>query len=180
MDGTVGAELAKPSDALRRSRVLEKRHELVPMFTVVPAPSVSPLSKLIAPLVAKFGFSALPSVTPSSVPPVSTVPSPLTTVPPVMLPLNEVSPPGPNTPPPPMSSVPPVLLMLPLTFTAPPVRLKLPSPPASTLPLMFSVVAGPTLKVPLLLQLVDDTVIVPAVRLSVPLLLKLVGLMLKL
>jgi hypothetical protein len=70
--------------------------------------------------------------------------------------------------------------MLPLTFTEPPVRLKLPSPPASTLPLMFSVVAGPTLKVPVLLQLVDDTVIVPAVRLSVPLLLKLVGLMLKL
>ena len=29
MDGAVGAELAEPSDALRRSRVLEQRHELV-------------------------------------------------------------------------------------------------------------------------------------------------------
>ena len=170
--------VALPPVLMLRMPAPVKSHRPVPRLAVTPLPSVNPLSKLMTPLVTKVGFSALPSVTPSSVPPVSTVPSPLTTVPPVMLPVNEVRPPVPKIPPEPMSSV-PELVMLPLTLTEPPVRLNVPSPPLSTLPLMFSTVLGPTLNMPELLQLVADIVIVPAVRLSVPVLVKLVGLMVR-
>ena len=123
---------------------------------------------------------ASPSVTALSVPPpLSTVPSELTTVPPVMVPLNEFRPPAPatpllpNTPAAPMSSTWPVLLSVPEMLTVVPVaRVKLPSVAVERLPPRLSVPPAVTASVPLLLPLAPDSVSVPPVALSAPVLLQ--------
>ena len=88
-----------------------KSHWPAPRLAVTPLPSVNPLLKVMVPLVVNAGFSAFPSVTPSSVPPVNTVPSLLTTVPPVMVPVNDDSASPPTTAP--ISTVLPVLFRVP-------------------------------------------------------------------
>ena len=79
------------------------------MLATSPLASVSPPLMNALPEVVKFELEASPSVTPvSAPPPLSTVPSVLITVPPTMVPENEVidRPPGPV----PMSRTLPVLV----------------------------------------------------------------------
>ena len=136
---------------------------------------------------------------------VRTVPSLLTSVPFLMVPLRLLRPPVPNSPALPMSSVLPVLSRVPVRFTVlPAVRLKCVEPvrsatvnalPRFRMPLLRLILPGllqlvgvmfsvPPLSfaVPLLVKVVGLTFIVPAVTLSVPVaaLVKVLGLMLKL
>ena len=108
--------VALPGVLMTCGTAAPKFHWPLPLLTVAPLASVSPLVKLIRPLVVKLGFNALPRVTPLSVPPLSTVPSVLTTLPPTIVPDNADSdnPPAP----PPMSTV-PVLVRVPVKLTTP-------------------------------------------------------------
>src|ERR1700722_3676528 len=101
---------------------LAKPQVLLPIATVNPLPMVRLFWIWVVPPPVKFRL--LPMVTPLRKPPVAlnAVPSPLISVPLVMVPLNADSPPAPNCPLLPMSIVPAVLLMVPIRLIKPPLR----------------------------------------------------------
>ena len=148
-------------------------------------------------------FRLLPMVTPSNVPFTIArlgVASVLITVPPMMVPDSELSPPLPNTPALPTSSV-PLLVNVPVRLMVLPLpRVKVPRLAVEIDPLRFKVVPLATVSAPVLLrlvpvmvsvppcvsitpvapllQLVAFTFKVPAVTRNVPLLVSVLGLML--
>ncbi len=122
--------LALPEEVFRATApALSKPHWVLPLLTVMPGASVRPLSsRKVLPVVVRL----LPMV-PVSKKPVpkrfSAVPSLLTRVPPMMVPLViELSPPLLKMPALPMSSVLPVLMSVPVRLTMLPApRIKVPS-----------------------------------------------------
>ena len=104
-----------PTIAIGKVPVVLKFQLLAPLLTTIPSASVKLLDIYSVPLSVRL----LPRVTPFRVPPleVSTVPSPLISVPLMMSPLNWFSPPVRKTPALPMSSISPVLVRLPVIFT---------------------------------------------------------------
>ena len=107
------------------------------LLTATPLPKVRPWRIQRSPR----SLRLLPMVTPSSVALLLTraVPSLLSTVPPVMVPLRPVRPPVPNGPALPMFSVLPPLFSVPLRFTVlPAVRVKLGMPAVAKVPVRFN------------------------------------------